>query len=295
MYNLYDIMQAAQQGQAVANIANQFGLSADQTRKAIEATLPAFSLGLQRAMQSQQGLLNTMGLMGSGQFMPFFEQAAATRTPSAPAQGASVVETVFGSPEVTRQVAAHAAVLSGVRPEVLLRMLPLIGAMIMGGLFKVAMEQGMGQLLAQSAEFMQRAGGAAPARPPQQPPPSTTDSAADMMGQMVANSLKAVFSVFPAQSKPDAPVAPAAAPAPPRPSPPPPAAAAAAPPPESPAEPASAGAGDEAFDAAKAGFEHFSRMFETGRTVQDQHLATMRAIFDSFAPKNGAAKPAGSD
>ena len=51
MMNLFDIMQQAQNGQAMQNIARQYGLSQQQTQAAIEALLPAFSMGLQRQTQ----------------------------------------------------------------------------------------------------------------------------------------------------------------------------------------------------------------------------------------------------
>lgn len=274
MYNLYEIMQAAQQGQAASNMARQFGLSADQTRKAIEAVLPAFSLGLQRSAQNPQDWMKAMGMMGASQFTPFFEPPAPAPPPGSTASP-NMVDVLFGSPEVTRQVAAHAAVLSGVNPEVLVRMLPLIGGMIMGNLFKTAMEQGMAQVMSQAADFMQTGGRpqGEPAKAKPQPAPQAAtpaDSAADMMGQMVANSLKAMFGAFPLSASGTATpqsAAPQAAPPPPPPEP----------------QPDDAEQGNAALE------KHLGRMIETGRAVQEQNLATMRAIFDSFAASQGKA------
>ena len=53
--NLNDIIQAAQGGQGVNNLASQFGLSPEQTQAAIQAMMPAFSTGLQNAMQDPAG------------------------------------------------------------------------------------------------------------------------------------------------------------------------------------------------------------------------------------------------
>ena len=47
--NLNDIIQAAQGGQGVANLANQFGLTPDQAQAAVQAMMPAFSTALQKA------------------------------------------------------------------------------------------------------------------------------------------------------------------------------------------------------------------------------------------------------
>ena len=48
MMNLFDIMQSAQSGRALPNLAQQYGLTMQQTQAALDALLPAFSMGLQR-------------------------------------------------------------------------------------------------------------------------------------------------------------------------------------------------------------------------------------------------------
>ncbi len=49
--NLFEMMQQAQGGQAMQNLSRQYGLSPKQTQAAIDALLPAFSMGLQRQTQ----------------------------------------------------------------------------------------------------------------------------------------------------------------------------------------------------------------------------------------------------
>jgi len=72
--NLNDIIQAAQGGQGVNNLASQFGLSPEQAQAAIQAMIPAFSGGLQNAAQSPSGLggllsqLTDLAAMYSGRF-----------------------------------------------------------------------------------------------------------------------------------------------------------------------------------------------------------------------------------
>jgi hypothetical protein len=48
MFNLLEIMQAAQGGNAYNNLAQQFGIGTEQAQKAVEALLPAMSMGLQQ-------------------------------------------------------------------------------------------------------------------------------------------------------------------------------------------------------------------------------------------------------
>ena len=54
--SLNDIIQAAQGGQAINNLASQFGLTPEQTQAAVQAMMPAFSMGLQRPRADPNGL-----------------------------------------------------------------------------------------------------------------------------------------------------------------------------------------------------------------------------------------------
>lgn len=260
MYNLYDIMQAAQGGQAMLNLARQFGISAEQSQRAVEALLPAFSMGLQRNAHDPFGFASTLGMMGSGQFAPFYEQPAATQSSSAAAQGNAVLQQVFGTPEITRQVAAHAHVLSGVSTEVLMRMLPVMGLMIMGGLFKAAMEQGFGGVLAQMNEMMQKSGMAALDLPASRPtlaaPQPASANPPAMFGHMMEAMLAGMFPTAQASAVPTS---------------------------RSEPQPATPDAGsEEPFDPARFGLDQISRMFETGREVQKQQMEAMQSIFGAF-------------
>ncbi len=54
MFNLSDILQSAQGGQAIDNIAQRFGLSPEQAQAAVQALIPAISAGLTKAATNPQ-------------------------------------------------------------------------------------------------------------------------------------------------------------------------------------------------------------------------------------------------
>ena len=64
--NLNDIIQAAQGGQGINNLANQFGLTPEQAQAAINAMIPALSGGLQQAAQDPSGLGGILSHLTSG-------------------------------------------------------------------------------------------------------------------------------------------------------------------------------------------------------------------------------------
>lgn len=156
MMNLFEIMQAAQGGNAIGNLSKQFGLSQDQTTNALEALLPALSMGLQNQTQSPDMLSQLASMMMGGQAnQAAFEDANGDGIPDhLQGAGNQVLGQLFGSPDVSRAVAAQASAVSGVSTSILKSMLPVVASMVMGGLFKSASNQGLGGLLGQLAQGM---------------------------------------------------------------------------------------------------------------------------------------------
>lgn len=157
MFNLFDIMRGAQGGAAMGNISRQFGLTPAQTQMAVEALLPAFAMGLQRNAMNPNAMGPLFGMLGSGQHAGFFDNPAQGFSPQVQAQGNTVLGQLFGSPDVSRQVAAQAATLTGVGTEILKQMLPFVAAMLIGGLFRAASNQGVAGIFGQITDLL-RAG-----------------------------------------------------------------------------------------------------------------------------------------
>lgn len=178
MMNLFEMMQQAQNGQAMQNIARQYGLSQQQTQSAIEALLPAFSMGLQRQTQNPQAFGNLAQMMTATPFGQMFETGGSAIPTHAQTMGNDVLSQLFGSKEISNAVAAQAAATSGVGQAILKQMLPVIASMVMGGLFKSANNQGLGGILGQFTEMMRgQMPGQQPTSPhPQQAPANPLDS-----------------------------------------------------------------------------------------------------------------------
>jgi hypothetical protein len=152
MMNLFDMMMQAQGGNAVNNMARQFGLQPDQAQSAMEALLPAFSTGMQRQAESTDGLQDLMKMFGAGQFAGFHDANGDGISDNAAMQGNDILGQLFGGKEVSRAVAAQASAVSGVSDSILKQMLPVMASMIMGGMFKGAMGNGLGGLMGQAMQ-----------------------------------------------------------------------------------------------------------------------------------------------
>ncbi len=156
MLNLFEIMQNAQGGNAYQNLANQFGIGPDQAQKAVEALLPAFSMGLQQQTQTMEGWQNVLSSLGQAQnSAQFFDSDGDGIPDHLENEGQNALGAMFGDPQTTQAVAQQAAQFAGLPAQMMQQMLPVIASMVMGGLFKGAMNGGLGGLLGQ---MMQGAG-----------------------------------------------------------------------------------------------------------------------------------------
>jgi hypothetical protein len=262
MMNLFEIMQAAQGGRAVNNLSSQFGLSPQQTQGAIEALLPALSMGLQNKAQSPDMLSQLAALMtgAQGGQQAFEDKNGDGIADHLQQEGNQVLGQLFGSKDMSRAVADQASMMSGVSASVLKAMLPVLASMIMGGLFKSASNQGLGGLLGQLAQGMMPGAGAQPqrqgsgnpmgnlmesmmgaGRAQPQPQAQPGGNIGDLMGGLLGTMMGAGQ---PQQQRP---------------------------------QPQQAG-----FDPAAMGLDALTNMFSTGRQAQETYQSNLQGIFDAF-------------
>jgi hypothetical protein len=171
MPSLFDIFAQAQNGAGMQALAQQYGLSMQQTQAAVQALLPAFSQGLQRNTADPYGMGAFMTAMASGQHARYFEDATRAFSPQGIDEGNGILSHLFGSKDLSRAVAAQAAQATGLSQQVLQQMLPAMASMMMGGLFNQTNNQmraaggfggGGNNPLGQIIEEMMRQGGVAP-------------------------------------------------------------------------------------------------------------------------------------
>ena len=155
MFNLNDIIQAAQGGSGITNLAQQFGLSPEQVQAAVNSMVPGLSAGLQNKAQDATGMGQIISALTNGAHQQTFQ----TPGPAAAAPGGDILGQIFGSPHVTNQIAQQAAGQTGLRPDILMQMMPAVMSMIMGGMFKSMQSQGMGGMLGQLTNAAGGAGG----------------------------------------------------------------------------------------------------------------------------------------
>lgn len=142
MLNFAEIMRDAQGGAAIESFAAQFGMSQEDTRKALAALAPAFALGLQQQRDQPDHLRGLVEAMARGAYAPFFESAAQAYTQDARRRGEEALGALFGSPDLARSLSDHSAKLAGLSRETMSSMMPYVAATLMGGMGDKMRKQG---------------------------------------------------------------------------------------------------------------------------------------------------------
>ncbi len=152
---LNDILQNAQDGRAVDNLAARFGLTSEQAEAATQAMIPAFSAALERLKTHPEALGGLIAeVAGGAHGASYVEPAAADG-----AAGAGAATRVFGSPEAIREVAQPVAKAAGVAPETIEAMLPAVASILLGGLANAMAGQGLSGVLGDLASAAAAPGG----------------------------------------------------------------------------------------------------------------------------------------
>jgi hypothetical protein len=102
----------------VGGLASQFGLSPDQANSAVGALLPAIMGGIQKSEDG--GGLGNIASIVNGMGAP--EQDVDS--------GNSILGQIFGSKDVSRQVASHASAQTGISDTILKAMLPVVAGLV---------------------------------------------------------------------------------------------------------------------------------------------------------------------
>ena len=177
MFNLNEIIQAAQGGQAIDNIAEQFGLPPGQAQQAVQALLPAISAGLKNRSSDAAGLGGVLGHVADPQHQAAFQSAEAAQSDEAQMAGTQALNHIVGGQGVVSAIAQKAANATGVSPELLEQMMPQVASIALGGVMTAMQNRGFGGLVGQLSG-MANSGGLATASGQAAAAPESQDSPA---------------------------------------------------------------------------------------------------------------------
>lgn len=148
---LMDIINAAG---GIGAIAQQVGLSESQAKAGAAALLPAVVGGFKK--QAASGGIEGLTSMLNGAGGTSLLENVLSPAPTNVNLGQNILGQIFGSKDVSRTVASHAAESSGVSVDALKKMLPLL-AMVAGGVMSAQQggtQAGAGGVLGQLGDLL---------------------------------------------------------------------------------------------------------------------------------------------
>jgi hypothetical protein len=147
--NITDILE---QTGTLESISRELGVDANTAQAGAAALLPAILGGFKNNAQAQPdglgGLLGMIGGMGGGGLL----ESVTGQQPTPVDHGNNILGEIFGSKDVSRQVATNAAMSTGIDQGLLKKMLPILAMAVAGYMFRQrgaapAEQGGMGGIL----------------------------------------------------------------------------------------------------------------------------------------------------
>ena len=144
--NILDSIMAAGNGAAVRQIGSQVGLDEAQTAAALSALVPALSAGVRQNLQTPDGLSGLVGALSGGSHQRYVDNPAVLGDAETVASGNGILGHILGSKDVSRRVASETGAQTGLGPDVMKRMLPLVATLVMGAMSRQAASGGASSL-----------------------------------------------------------------------------------------------------------------------------------------------------
>ncbi len=141
--NILETIMNAGGGRAVSQIAKSLGVGESQAQSAVGQVLPALARGLSRNASTQEGLGGLLHALSQGNHERYLDNPSLMGTAESIQEGNGILGHIFGSKDVSRQVASRAAEKTGIGSELIKKMLPMVATMAMGALSKQASSSGM--------------------------------------------------------------------------------------------------------------------------------------------------------
>jgi hypothetical protein len=121
---------------AIGKIAAKLGLPESLAAQAANALSPALARGLQRNTAQPGGLEALTQALRTGQHQRYVDDPNTLDSDDAVNDGNAILGHIFGSKDVSRNVAGNAAQQTGIDAGLLRQMLPMLAGVVMGSLSK---------------------------------------------------------------------------------------------------------------------------------------------------------------
>ncbi len=141
--NILETILTSQGGGVVQQLAGVLGVDERSVQRVIGQVVPALSRGIQRNAATESGFSSLSNALAKGDHQRYLERPEQLREPAAQLEGNAILGHIFGSKDVSRNVAGAAARETGVDAGIIKKLLPLLAPIVMGALSSRASSTGM--------------------------------------------------------------------------------------------------------------------------------------------------------
>ena len=134
--DLLDMLGKAGGGNSIGQLASAAGLDSKDTSKLIAALAPALMRGLKQKTSSDEGLAGLRRALETGGHEKYIDKPELLSSNDTRTDGNKILGHIFGSKDVSRNVAAHAAESTGLSASLIKKALPLLASLAMGAMSK---------------------------------------------------------------------------------------------------------------------------------------------------------------
>ena len=134
--DLMDLLSAAGADNSVGKIADSVGMGASDAQNMIGALAPALMRSFQKQAESSGGLDALQGALAKGNHQRYVDEPDLMGSENTRDDGNKILGHLFGSKDVSRNVAAQAAAETGIDATLIKKALPLVAGLAMGALSK---------------------------------------------------------------------------------------------------------------------------------------------------------------
>lgn len=134
--DLMDLIGKAGGAKSLGNLAGSLGLDSSKTGALVGALAPALMRGMQKQTESSSGLSALTSALGSGKHQQYLDNPDLISAATSVADGNNILGHLFGSKDVSRNVAAQAAESTGIDISLIKKALPMLAGLAMGAVSK---------------------------------------------------------------------------------------------------------------------------------------------------------------
>ena len=134
--DLMDLLETTGGGSSLGQLAKTVGLGSNDTSNLVKALAPALMRGMQKNTADDAGLAGLRNALQTGGHDRYIERPELLAEDATRRDGNNILGHIFGSKDVSRNVAAAASKETGVDAGMIKKMLPLLATLAMGAMSK---------------------------------------------------------------------------------------------------------------------------------------------------------------